>query len=723
MDVSYLLDGLNDHQRAAVSAPEQNMLVLAGAGSGKTRVLTHRIAWLMQVEHISTYNILAVTFTNKAAKEMRSRITDICPQHIGSMWIGTFHGIAHRLLRLHWQEADLPEQFQIIDSDDQQKMIKRISKTLNLDEKYYPAKELQWYINDKKDDGLRAKHIEPGYSLQEKQRLQVYQAYEQACQLAGLVDFAELLLRAHELLLNHPALLTHYQQRFRHVLVDEFQDTNKLQYAWLNLLTDNGNYLTIVGDDDQSIYGWRGADIENIQRFLKEKANPLTVRLEQNYRSTGHILNASNALIKNNSDRLGKELWTSGEEGAPIAIYRAFNDYDETRYIASQLQAWKDSGKPLADCAILYRSNAQSRLFETELTAQQIPYHIYGGQRFFDRLEIKDSIAYLRLMNNHQDDAAFERIVNKPKRKIGNTTLDKIRLCAREQGYTLWQASLFLIEQKQLSGGARNSLAGFIELINRFKSETSELPLFQIVDHINSHSGLQAMFANEKGEKAQTRIENLQELVSAAQAFTIPEEEQEMDELTAFLSYAALESGDNQADEFEDAVQLMTMHAAKGLEFPQVFMVGVEEGMFPGQQSATDETRMAEERRLCYVAMTRAMRKLTISHAESRRLYGQEKFHSPSRFISELPEQDIEYIRIRTQVSRVQPRAVKQSSLLSDNPEQSGFRLGQHVRHPKFGEGVIIAQEGSAENSRLQVHFKEVGSKWLMTAYARLETV
>lgn len=723
MDVSYLIDGLNDHQRAAVSAPEQNMLVLAGAGSGKTRVLTHRIAWLMQVEHIPTYGILAVTFTNKAAKEMRSRIADICPQHIGSMWIGTFHGIAHRLLRLHYQEAELPEQFQIIDSDDQQKMIKRISKTLNLDEKYYPAKELQWYINDKKDEGLRAKHIEPGYSIQEKQRLQVYQAYEAACQLAGLVDFAELLLRAHELLLKYPALLLHYQQRFRHVLVDEFQDTNKLQYAWLNLLTDNGNFLTIVGDDDQSIYGWRGADIENIQRFLKEKHAPVTVRLEQNYRSTGHILNASNQLIKNNSDRLGKELWTSGQDGSPIAIYSAFNDYDETRYVTSQLQSWKNKGNQLSGCAILYRSNAQSRLFETELTANQIPYHIYGGQRFFDRLEIKDSVAYLRLMNNHQDDAAFERIINKPKRKIGNTTLDKIRLCAREQGYTMWQASLFLIDQKQLSAGARSSLSGFIELMNRFKSETSELPLFQIVDHINSHSGLQAMFANEKGEKAQTRIENLQELVSAAQAFVIPEEEQDMDELTAFLAYAALESGDNQADEFEDAVQLMTMHAAKGLEFPQVFMVGVEEGMFPGQQSADDETRMAEERRLCYVGMTRAMQKLTLCHAESRRLYGQEKFHSPSRFISELPEQDIEYIRLKTQVSRAQQPVFKQPAITKESQDILGFKLSQMVKHPKFGSGIIIAQEGSGENSRLQVHFKEAGSKWLMTAYAKLEVI
>lgn len=723
MDVSYLIDGLNDHQRAAVSAPEQNMLVLAGAGSGKTRVLTHRIAWLMQVEHIPTFGILAVTFTNKAAKEMRSRIADICPQHIGSMWIGTFHGIAHRLLRLHYQEADLPEQFQIIDSDDQQKMIKRISKTLNLDEKYYPAKELQWYINDKKDEGLRAKHIEPGYSFQDKQRLQVYQAYESACQLAGLVDFAELLLRAHELLLNNPRLLAHYQERFRHVLVDEFQDTNKLQYAWLNLLTDNDSYLTIVGDDDQSIYGWRGADIENIQRFLKEKNNPVTVRLEQNYRSTGHILNASNNLIKNNSDRLGKELWTSGEDGSPIAIYSAFNDYDETRYITSQLQSWEKNGNKLSDCAILYRSNAQSRLFETELTANQIPYHIYGGQRFFDRLEIKDSVAYLRLMNNHQDDAAFERIVNKPKRKIGNTTLDKIRLCAREQGYTMWQASLFLIEQKQLSAGARSSLTGFINLVNHFKSETSELPLFQIVDHINTHSGLHAMFESEKGEKSQTRIENLQELVSAAQAFTIPEEEQEMDELTAFLAYAALESGDNQADEFEDAVQLMTMHAAKGLEFPQVFMVGVEEGMFPGQQSADDPTRMAEERRLCYVGMTRAMQKLTICHAESRRLYGQEKFHSPSRFISELPEQDIEYIRLKTQVSRMQEPTPKRPKLSLDSQDLLGFRIGQPVKHTKFGNGVIIAQEGSGENSRLQVHFKEAGSKWLMTAYARLEAM
>jgi len=721
MDVSYLLDDLNDHQRAAVSAPEQNMLVLAGAGSGKTRVLTHRIAWLMQVNHIPTYGILAVTFTNKAAKEMRGRIADICPQQIGSMWIGTFHGIAHRLLRLHYQEANLPEHFQIIDGDDQQKMVKRIIKSLDLDEKYYPPKELQWYINDKKDEGLRAKHIDPGYSLQEKQRLQVYQAYEAACQLAGLVDFAELLLRAHELLLNNAALLKHYQERFRHVLVDEFQDTNKLQYAWLTLLTDNENYLTIVGDDDQSIYGWRGADIENIQRFLKEKKSPVTIRLEQNYRSTGNILKASNKLIQNNSDRLGKELWTSGEDGEPISIYSAFNDYDEVRYVTSQLQTWQNAGNKLSECAILYRSNAQSRLFEEQLMAQQIPYHIYGGQRFFDRLEIKDSIAYLRLMNNHQDDAAFERIVNKPKRKIGNTTLDKIRICAREQGYTLWQASNFLIENNALSPAAKSSLSSFIDLINRFKTETSELPLFQIVDHIINHSGLVAMFESEKGEKSRSRIENLQELVSATKAFVIPEEEQEMEELTAFLAYAALESGDNQADEFEDAVQLMTMHAAKGLEFPQVFIVGVEEGMFPGQQSATDESRLAEERRLCYVGLTRAMIKLTLCHAETRRLYGQEKFHAPSRFITELPEENIEYIRLKTQVRRAQPTIQKPK--LSITQDIQGFKLGQQVVHPKFGEGTITAQEGSGENSRLQVHFMGVGSKWLMTTYANLKVI
>lgn len=723
MDVSYLLDGLNDHQRAAVSAPEQNMLVLAGAGSGKTRVLTHRIAWLMQVNHIPTFGILAVTFTNKAAKEMRSRIADICPQHIGSMWIGTFHGIAHRLLRLHYKEAGLPEQFQIIDTDDQNKMIKRIIQSLGLDEKYYPPKELQWYINDKKDEGLRAKHIDPGYGIQDKQRLQVYKAYEEACQLAGLVDFAELLLRAHELLLNNSALRQHYQHRFQHVLVDEFQDTNKLQYAWLSLLTDNGNYLTIVGDDDQSIYGWRGADIENIQRFLNEKSNPVTIRLEQNYRSTGNILKASNKLIQNNSDRLGKELWTSGDDGEPISIYSAFNDYDEVRYVLNQLITWRDAGNNLSDCAILYRNNAQSRLFEEQLMAQQIPFHIYGGQRFFDRLEIKDCVAYLRLMNNHQDDAAFERIVNKPKRKIGNTSLDKIRSCAREQGYTLWQASLYLIENKQLSPAARGSLNNFIELINRFKSETSELPLFQIVDHIITHSGLLALFEAEKGEKSRSRVENLQELVSATKEFVIPEDEQEMDELTAFLAYAALESGDNQADEFEDAVQLMTMHAAKGLEFPQVFMVGVEEGMFPGQQSATDEGRLAEERRLCYVGMTRAMEKLTISHAESRRLYGQEKYHTPSRFISELPEQHIDYVRLKPQMRRAQPQPSYQSASVSISQDIQGFQLGQQVKHPKFGEGTITAQEGSGENSRLQVHFMGVGTKWLMTSYAKLEVI
>lgn len=723
MDVSYLIDGLNDHQRAAVSAPEQNMLVLAGAGSGKTRVLTHRIAWLMQVENIPLYSILAVTFTNKAAKEMRGRIDDICPFSLSGMWIGTFHGIAHRLLRLHYQEAKLPEQFQIIDSDDQQKMIKRLIKSLGLDEKYYPAKELQWYINDKKDDGLRASDIQVGYTTQEKQRLQVYQAYESACKLAGLVDFAELLLRAHELLLNNSALRLHYQQRFKHVLVDEFQDTNKLQYAWLNLLTDNGSFLTIVGDDDQSIYGWRGADVENIQRFLKEKDNAVTIRLEQNYRSTGHILNASNQLIQNNSDRLGKELWTNGEDGDAISIYGAFNDYDETRYVTSQLQAWQRAGNKLSDCAILYRSNAQSRLFEEAFMAQQLPYHIYGGQRFFDRLEIKDSVAYLRLMNNNLDDAAFERVINKPKRKIGNTTLDKIRICAREQGCTMWQASYFVIENKILTAGAQKSLSVFLDMIQRFKTETSELPLFQTVDHIINHSGLHAMFEAEKGEKSRSRIENLQELVSATKGFVIPEEEQDMDELTAFLAYAALESGDNQADEFEDAVQLMTMHAAKGLEFPQVFMVGVEEGMFPGQKSAEDETRLAEERRLCYVGMTRAMKHLTISFAETRRLYGQEKHHPPSRFLAELPEEDLHYVRKKPNVRAMQPSFERQAKIIVENQDLLGFQVGQQVEHKKFGEGTIIAQEGSGDNSRLQVHFMDVGSKWLMTAYAPITVI
>ncbi|MCK5817899.1 MAG: DNA helicase II [Psychromonas sp.] len=723
MNISSLITDLNENQHAAVTAPEQNMLVLAGAGSGKTRVLTQRIAWLIEVEHIPLYSILAVTFTNKAAKEMRGRIADICPFPLGGMWIGTFHGIAHRLLRLHYQQAKLPETFQIIDSDDQQKMIKRLIKSLNLDEQYYPAKELQWYINDKKDDGLRSADIQAGYTLQEKQRLQVYQAYEDTCQLAGLVDFSELLLRSHELLLNDSALLLHYQQRFKHVLVDEFQDTNKLQYAWLNLLTDNGSFLTIVGDDDQSIYGWRGADVENIQRFVKEKNNVVTIRLEQNYRSTGHILNASNALIQNNSNRLGKKLWTSGDDGDCIAIYEAFNDYDETRYVSSQLQAWQRAGNKLSDCAILYRNNAQSRLFEEAFLTQQIPYHIYGGQRFFDRLEIKDSIAYLRLMNNHQDDAAFERIVNKPKRKIGNTALDKIRICAREQGFSMWQASSFVIENKILTAVAQKSLSVFLDMILRFQAETSELPLFLMVDHITHHSGLHAMFKAEKGEKSLSRIENLQELVSATKGFIVPEEEQTMDELTAFLAYAALESGDDQADEFEDAIQLMTMHAAKGLEFSQVFMVGVEEGMFPGQKSAQDEARLAEERRLCYVGITRAMKKLTLCYAETRRLYGQEKHHTASRFIAELPRKDLDYIRKQLQVRYAPSFSRKQPNISIKNQDVLGFQVNQQVKHKKFGEGTIIAQEGSGDNSRLQVNFIDVGSKWLMTAYAPLEVI
>ncbi|MBD3669574.1 MAG: DNA helicase II, partial [Gammaproteobacteria bacterium] len=622
MDITHLIDSLNDSQREAVCAQPGPMLVVAGAGSGKTRVLVHRIAWLIQVEGISAYGILAVTFTNKAAGEMRSRIESLLKSPAGGMWVGTFHGLAHRILRAHWREAGLPQTFQILDSDDQQRMIKRVIRALELDEAHWPARQAQWYINARKDEGKRPGHIDDQGDPYIRTMVKIYQAYEEACERAGVVDFAELLLRAHELWLKHPDILKHYQQRFRHILVDEFQDTNAIQYAWLRLLAGEAGTLFVVGDDDQSIYGWRGAKIEHIQRFAQDYPRTTTIRLEQNYRSTGNILAAANAVISHNSERLGKELWTSSGDGEPIYLYRAFSEIDESRFVVERIQKWVDEGGSRNDCAVLYRSNAQSRVIEETLMMAGVPYRVYGGLRFFERAEIKDALAYLRLTSNRHDDPSFERVVNVPTRGIGNKSVEAIREQARAYNTSMWSAANRIVQEKMLPARATNAIKVFLELVEELAvATTTDMVLYEQVEHVRVNSGLIEHFKKEKGEKGQARLENLEELVNAARGFEY-DDLGELSELDAFLAHAALEAGEGQADAWEECVHLMTLHSAKGLEFPLVFMVGVEEGLFPHQMSRDEPGRLEEERRLCYVGMTRAMQVLYLSCAEARRLHG-----------------------------------------------------------------------------------------------------
>ncbi|ENM5743250.1 DNA helicase II [Vibrio metoecus] len=722
IDPSLLLDGLNDKQREAVAAPLENLLILAGAGSGKTRVLVHRIAWLMSVEEASPFSVMAVTFTNKAAAEMRGRIEELMHGTASGMWCGTFHGICHRILRAHYLDAKLLEDFQIIDSDDQQRLLKRLIKAHNLDDKQWPARQVAWWINNQKDEGLRPAHIN-AFDPVTQTYLKLYTAYQEACDRAGLVDFAEILLRTLELLRGNKHIREHYQARFKHILVDEFQDTNAIQYAWLRMMAGAQSNVMIVGDDDQSIYGWRGARIENIEKFTLEFPSVNTIRLEQNYRSTKTILEASNTLIANNSERMGKQLWTDGLVGEPISVYSAYNELDEARFVVSKIKGWQEQGGTLTDCAILYRNNAQSRVLEEALLQASLAYRIYGGMRFFERQEIKDALSYLRLINNRNDDTAFERVINTPPRGLGDKTLETIRFAARDRGCTLWDASIGLLNDQVLTGRAASALSRFVELINALEEEGIDMPLHVLTDHAVKTSGLLEMYQQEKGEKSKARIENLEELVTATRQFEKPEEAQDMTMLTAFLTHAALEAGEGQADEHDDAVQLMTLHSAKGLEFPQVFMVGVEEGMFPSQMSAEEAGRLEEERRLCYVGMTRAMQKLYITYAEMRRLYGQDKYHKPSRFIRELPEGCLDEVRMKAQVSRPTSTGRFSQTVVKESFNETGFSLGSRVRHPKFGEGTIINFEGSGPQSRVQVAFNGEGIKWLVTAYARLEKV
>ncbi len=716
MDVSYLLDELNEPQRRAVAAGEGPLLVLAGAGSGKTRVLTHRVAWLVQAFSYSPLSIMAVTFTNKAASEMRGRIEQMLGFPVGGMWMGTFHGLSHRLLRAHWQEAGLPETFQIIDSDDQLRVIKRLLASMELDDSYWQPKQGQYFINYHKEAGRRAADVHPGQDPQQQQWTRVYTEYEQYCQRSGLVDFAELLLRSWEMMHNNEVLRQSYQQRFRAVLVDEFQDTNSIQYRWLKEFVGPQSHIMVVGDDDQSIYSWRGAKVENIQKFERDFNGTEMVRLEQNYRSTSTILNAANAVISRNAARMGKTLWTEGEDGDPIMLYAAFNEVDEARFTVERIRSWVEQGNLRSEVAILYRSNAQSRSFEEALFNAGMPYRVYGGLRFFERAEIKDALAYLRLTLNHEDDTSFERIVNVPTRGIGNRTVDLVRQKARSSGISMWRSATTLIHDGSLSTRAANALRGFLELVDALAVQMTDLELSEQVEHVLDQTGLLEFHGNARGEKAETRVENLKELVTAARNY-YQDEEEEMDTLSSFLAHAALEAGEGQAEAWEDCVQLMSLHSAKGLEFPLVFLTGLEEGLFPSQHALNDPARLEEERRLCYVGMTRAMKQLYITYAEVRRLYGRENYTSPSRFLKEIPAEAIEEVRTRSGTQ--QPRWQADDSV-SDQQSVTGLSLGSRVEHGKFGEGVIMNIEGKGEHTRIQVNFESAGLKWLVLSFARL---
>ena len=757
MDISYILNDLNDAQRQAVAVDDQHALILAGAGSGKTRVLVHRIAWLTEVIGLSPYNIMAVTFTNKASSEMRGRIEALIGQKSFGLTMGTFHGIAYRLLRQHWQEVGLPQNFQILDSDDQKRVIKRLLKGMELDEAQWPHRQVQAFINGEKEEGRRPHHIDVGHNPFVGKMVQIYSAYEEQCKRSGLVDFAELLLRAHELWLKNPQVLAHYQARYKHILVDEFQDTNSLQYAWLRVLAGGSGKLFVVGDDDQSIYGWRGAKVENIRQFSDDFANVQMVCLEQNYRSTNTILKAANALISNNTSRMGKELWSDGEDGSPIRIYEAFNEMDEANYVCNQIKNWCEQGGARSEIAVLYRSNAQSRIMEQALLHAQIPYRVYGGLRFYDRAEIKDVLSYLRLLSNRDDDAAFERAYNHPPRGIGQKTADDIRLLAREQQIPMWQAAQQAVEHG-LTARAKTASAGFLNLIESLAESTANHDLQDQVMQVISKSGLQAHFEKDSSEQGQGRLENIDELINAVSQFRVAKpnesiagveseeganhqnqqasfesEEQRndgtlrqvdefADPLSEFLAQAALEAGEQQADEWESSVQLMTLHAAKGLEFPLVFMIGVEEGLFPSQRSVDDSSKLEEERRLAYVGITRAEKQLFMTFANRRRLHGTEYYPAPSRFIKEIPAEFVDFVRLSGSVRPTSESSMESSiqrALAEQN--QTGYQMGERVFHAKFGEGIVLSVQGAGEHASININFDEVGSKWLVLAYAKLE--
>ena len=722
MDVSNILNELNDRQRDAVTSEAPSLLVLAGAGSGKTRVLVHRVAWIVEAMQSNPNSVMAVTFTNKAANEMKSRIQELLQSPLADLWCGTFHGLAHRTLKRFYKEANLISTFTVLDAEDQLRVIKRICKDNNLEESSWPAKQIQWQINSWKDAGKRPKNVEDSKDFYAETVKKIYSQYDEICKKDSLVDFAELLLKSYELLKSNKKVRDFFHRRFRHILIDEFQDTNVIQYAWLNEVASKEASITAVGDDDQSIYGWRGAKVGHLEDFkTKHKLNE-TIRLEQNYRSTSIILNAANALIENNQARLGKNLWTESNEGEQITLYQAFNEQDEARFVAEIIKSWMDGGELFSDSAIIYRSNAQSRAIEEALLRANIPYRIYGGLRFYDRLEIKNAISYLRIIFNPHDNPAFERSVANPTRGVGAKTLAKIRSLANKHNISYIQASSTMIDENLISGRGANGLKKFLEMILGLCGKIDDISLSEIVGSILEQSGLIQFHEKEPGEKGKTRKENLEELLSAAKNFEMSFSDDKTNrEITEqFLSNVSLDAGDRQADEFDDAVQLMTLHSAKGLEFPLVFMTGLEETLFPHGRSMESPDQLEEERRLCYVGITRAMKKLYLTYAESRRLHGNDIFNPPSRFIKEIPSECI--MEIRPKASVTMPYSRNESKPM-DFEDQIGIALGQKVQHPKFGQGIVLNYEGAGESARVQVNFESAGTKWLVLSFANLEVI
>ena len=718
-----IADGLNEKQQQSVALNEDiNALILAGAGSGKTRVLTHRIHYLVSTKNHHVDDILAVTFTNKAANEMKERLSDLLRRPIGRMWVGTFHSLAHRLLRTHPAEANLSPTFQILDAQDQFRIVKRLMKENGVDETKFPIKKIQWFINQQKDEGILPKDIDAGYNYFVKQSAKIFDLYETHCQANDLVDFAGLLVKSYELLKNNQSLLSHYQKKFHHILVDEFQDTNRIQYQFIKILYSQSNHVFCVGDDDQSIYGWRGARIENIQKIENDFKPIKVIKLEQNYRSTGNILSASNALIANNPNRLEKSLWTESGDGDLINVFNARTETEEAQYVIGEIQSQFNQGRNLNECAILYRSNAQSRVFEESLIKHNLNYRIYGGLRFFERAEIKDAMGYVRLIENRSDNIAFERIVNFPTRGIGLSTIEKIRSHAIEKHTDLFQSSIAIVES--LPARAANALQAFIHLIEAISDSTKNLTLSEKVDSILLQSGLMSHYANDKTDKAGSKRENLDELVTAATQY-VDEEDNEMNETQGFIALATLDSSGESNQSNQNCVQLMTVHSAKGLEFPVVFLVGLEEDLFPSRQSKDETHLLDEERRLCYVGMTRAMQSLTLSYASKRFLHGQSFYSLNSRFLDEIPRNFLNYIKNpnNESVTKSYENSDAFSKKMVSSKSDSIYSIGQVVKHSKFGLGTILNYEGSGDSMRLQIKFQKVGTKWLISSYANLEIV
>ena len=722
MDVSHILDKLNEDQRNAVTSDKQHLLVLAGAGSGKTRVLVHKIAWQVEAIGINSSAIMAVTFTNKAANEMRSRIESLLKAPMLDSWVGTFHGLSHKLLKRFHKEAGLSSGFTIIDSDDQLRIIKRISKEMGLDEATWPARQSQWQINNWKDDGLRSNDIKVNGDFYTETVNKIYKEYEDISQRDHLVDFGELLLKSYETLVNSKAVKTFFQTRFKSVLIDEFQDTNTIQYKWLQEIASKKTNITAVGDDDQSIYGWRGAKVEHVNSFTEDFKDTEVIRLEQNYRSTNVILNAANALIGNNKERLGKNLWTEKVDGEQIILYQAYNEQDEARFIADILKDWMNKGGAYSETAILYRSNAQSRAIEEALLRVSIPYRIYGGLRFYERLEIKNAIAYLKIIFNNSDNPSFERSISNPTRGVGEKTLAKIRNTAKQYNISYIKASAKLVDEGSISGRGGAGLKDYLEFVAGCDLFIQENLLSELMELIIKETGLYAYHAKEPGEKGKTRTENLEELITATKNFeqSVTEKKSNKEIAESYLDIISLDSGDRQASEHDDAAQLMTMHSAKGLEFKLVLLTGLEESLFPHGRSMESASQLEEERRLCYVAITRAMEKLYITHAESRRLHGTDTFNPPSRFLREIPKDLIDEIRPRAQTNIPYNRKDFEETK-NEFEEEIGISLGQKVQHNKFGEGIVLNYEGSGDSARVQVNFDNSGTKWLVMAYANLK--